>query len=178
MSVRTIAFPDAMWRIPKGTCRWSRAQLLDKDGNPYRRASWHDGCLSEYFVMTRAESARRAVWDREGGICQGCGADIAKLPGRWINEGETRWGDALADRRLRTEYYSCTMVRRELAEWHADHIVPLWSVEPSNPWRFLAWTLGNIQLLCAPCHKAKTKREAGDRARLRSAQQSLALVAA
>ena len=175
---RQPPMPGAMWRTPKGTCRWCGAELLDLNGNPIKRASWHDDCLGQYFIMTRPESARRAVWARDRGICQGCGADIQRLPGRWLNEGETSWGDQPADRRRRVEYHRCTLVRREIAIWHADHIAPLWSVGRSNPWAFVAWTLANLQLLCGPCHAGKTAREAGTRARLRARQQSFELVPA
>ncbi|MHB1524907.1 MAG: HNH endonuclease [Candidatus Dormibacteria bacterium] len=40
--------------------------------------------------------------------------------------------------------------------WHADHIVPL--IDGG------ARTLDNLQTLCKPCHTAKTKREAKERA--------------
>ncbi len=49
--------------------------------------------------------------------------------------------------------------------WHADHIVPL--IDGG------ARTLDNLQTLCAPCHKAKTKREATERAgRRRAAKEA------
>ena len=47
-----------------------------------------------------------------------------------------------------------------------DHIVPLWRVAmmPSPRNRALRyWLAGNLQLLCVPCHRVKTKREAAER---------------
>ncbi len=54
--------------------------------------------------------------------------------------------------------------RAEADDWNvpfeADHITPLCTVDRDAPdaWRF--WTIGNLQWLCRPCHKAKCAREA------------------
>ena len=61
-----------------------------------------------------------------------------------------------------------------------DHRIPLWSVDQSLPLEELRWFYGpdNLWLLCSPHHKAKTKREAAERAaqrRFDAAQQALPL---
>lgn len=61
-----------------------------------------------------------------------------------------------------------------------DHKVPLWSVDQTLPLEELRWFYGpgNLWLLCGPHHKAKTKREAAERAaqrRFNAAQRALPL---
>ena len=51
----------------------------------------------------------------------------------------------------------------------ADHIEPLWAGGEHTP--------QNFQLLCQPCHKAKTKIEAAQRARARKAARQWELEA-
>lgn len=57
-----------------------------------------------------------------------------------------------------------------------DHIIPLWRVDRSKPFAEIIayWRLGNLQILCGDCHKAKTAREAGERAAMKREAQQLA----
>lgn len=50
-----------------------------------------------------------------------------------------------------------------------EHVRPLWSLTPAERKQLRWWLPYNLQLLCVPCHKAKSKREAGERAALRRA---------
>lgn len=50
--------------------------------------------------------------------------------------------------------------RRGTDVWHLDHIKPL--VEAKGDITY--WQMGNLQTLCQVCHKAKTSREATERA--------------
>lgn len=52
-----------------------------------------------------------------------------------------------------------------LGAWELDHRIPLIDGGSKD--------LQNLQTLCVPCHKAKTAREAGERARRRSRQADL-----
>lgn len=47
-----------------------------------------------------------------------------------------------------------------------DHVRPLWSLTPRERCQLRWWLPFNLQLLCRPCHKAKTAREAARRANL------------
>lgn len=55
----------------------------------------------------------------------------------------------------------------DLVALEVDHRRPLWSLTDDERDDLDWWLLGNLQLLCPDCHKAKTKREAADRAALR-----------
>lgn len=50
-------------------------------------------------------------------------------------------------------------IRRRKAKWDADHIIEVYNGGKTE--------LSNLQTLCRPCHKAKTKKLAQDRARAR-----------
>lgn len=45
-----------------------------------------------------------------------------------------------------------------------DHVRPLWSLTDQERTELRWWLPFNLQLLCHDCHKAKTKREAAQRA--------------
>lgn len=44
-----------------------------------------------------------------------------------------------------------------------EHIRPLWSLTPEERLEHRWWLPYNLQLLCRPCHRAKTAREARER---------------
>lgn len=69
------------------------------------------------------------------------------------------------------------LYRSEIA-WEIDHVVPLWSVDRTLPWERLIqfWRLGNLSALCKACHRAKTAREAQQRAALRRSAKQPALL--
>lgn len=56
--------------------------------------------------------------------------------------------------------------------WQIDHIIPLWLVDRTLPFKKLIeyWRIGNLQALCDTCHKAKTAKEAADRAKMKRIQ--------
>jgi hypothetical protein len=49
-----------------------------------------------------------------------------------------------------------------------EHVRPLWSLTPEERRDLSWWGLPNLQLLCQPCHRAKTRHEAGWRAAVRA----------
>lgn len=48
-----------------------------------------------------------------------------------------------------------------------EHVVPLWSLDELERGELKWWLPFNLQLLCQPCHRAKSKLEAQVRAQLR-----------
>lgn len=65
----TIPHSDA----PYGTCRWCGDAILRDDGTPNRRRNWHPECVEEYKNSWPHEW-RRAVGERDGGVCAACPA--------------------------------------------------------------------------------------------------------
>jgi 5-methylcytosine-specific restriction endonuclease McrA len=47
------------------------------------RKNWHTECVGIWFVMSDPASARRFIWKREKGICQGCGKDNWTYEDSW-----------------------------------------------------------------------------------------------
>ena len=129
-----------------------------------------------YDMDTQAKSAsalRRALFERERGICRACGLDCSSLARRMAAErsrarrrrmaleakpefGE-RGGKALLEQLVRTAW--------EGHAWHFDHVV---AVKDGGG----ACTVENGQTLCVLCHKKRTaeqkKRWAEERTRKRA----------
>lgn len=53
-----------------------------------------------------------------------------------------------------------------------EHVRPLWSLTDDERGELRWWLPFNLQLLCRTCHRAKTAREAGERAARRRAESS------
>lgn len=137
-----------------------------------------------------AAHQRHLAHKRDGGVCAECGSTfegrramaehqrgwvywlaVVDLPGIPCPDSLGRWADEFGS--MDAARATCTMPAQwGLFRWPAlkdartvdvraeyDHRVPLWAGGPN--------TLENLQTLCVPCHRAKTKREAGERARLR-----------
>ena len=129
-----------------------------------------------YDMDTQAKSAsalRRALFERERGICRACGLDCSSLARRMAAErsrarrrrmaleakpefGE-RGGKALLEQLVRTAW--------EGHAWHFDHVV---AVKDGGG----ACTVENGQTLCVLCHKKRTaeqkRRWAEERTRKRA----------
>jgi hypothetical protein len=134
--------PDSMKRpAVKGTCRWCGEPILKPDGTP-ATVTWHRACVLIYRIACFSGDQRRAVFNRDNGICAECGTDT--LAG-------------LRKPHPHTSYHS---YRRMGRLWHVDHTKPLYEANG----RIEYFLLENMRTLCAPCHAAKTKAEAAARA--------------
>jgi 5-methylcytosine-specific restriction protein A len=141
------------WKIQKGFCVWCADKV---EG---RRRSWcSQACVDEYRVANFAGDAAEHVWKRDKGVCAGCGFDTTSVIS-WRQCYRRFWGYG-----EQHPEGPVTPVEWHRQMWHADHVIPLWSVDRTAPDAFSYWTLANLQTLCAPCHKAKTKAEAAERA--------------
>jgi len=168
----------------KGTCRWCAEPILDKDGKPNKRRTWHTPCAEAYLIATDSNRQRRAVWERDMGICAACGqCAVAKarysrdmkefLKGLWTLENG-RWPPRTIPQtewiRRRMREVDAVMKARGIppeppgSSWQADHRVPL--CEANGDRRY--FTMDNLQTLCHACHAAKT---AADTARLRASRK-------
>lgn len=183
--VRTVDVP--FWTAPTGYCVWCGHPIEEftKAGARRRQRRWHQPCADAYLALGSQQGFRAAIWTRDRGVCAEC------LPGtppcrRFPQGRPTASVDAYGRRGTGSEvprgdeahfarYYGRSDCQvpgcvgeavhlrlREVEgpiddrEWHADHVVPLWAGG--------AHDLSNGQTLCDRHHKAKTRREAGERA--------------
>jgi 5-methylcytosine-specific restriction endonuclease McrA len=136
-----------------GACRWCGKAILGKRGKyigkPDPARSWcrdddgHSACLREYNLHSRADFQHDWLAEHHGLKCAGC---RVVNPTREIDCG---WGRAKTTSAL-----------------EVDHIEPLWWIALTVPRcdRRRYFGPANLQLLCPPCHKRKSRREAAERA--------------
>lgn len=144
---------------------------------PARRRSWcSDDCVE---IWTLATIPRHAFWqllELLGHRCWRCGDSVQPgvlsrydrlgyVSGPAAGQG---WSVTGADRSAtwcnRPEYGppAPRAVTLEL-----EHIRPLWSLNEAERLELRWWLPYNLQLLCVPCHRAKTRTEAAQRATYR-----------
>jgi 5-methylcytosine-specific restriction endonuclease McrA len=76
--------PDYFNTVLPGTCRWCNTGISLTPTGRESKAKWHADCLTEYLLVTRPSNSRRAVWRRDSGLCNTCGAVCSK-------KGENKW---------------------------------------------------------------------------------------
>lgn len=188
-SIRRFPEPEAMRRGIEGVCKWGC-------GRPVARPAiyWHRECFEEYCLFTRPEAQKRFLVARDGGRCAECGDQ----PLKWAQGRETQlwadspgieyWSDEVAAEEFRLTHWPRPEGRwADLSPEHrqtgmyqhldgrvcaleVDHRIPLWSVAhlPADERRRF-FGPENLWLLCPRDHKAKSKREAAERAAVRKA---------
>lgn len=146
----------------KPLCRWCKGPVT-----PPRRSWCSDACVKEYLIRSSADSLRTAVFERDKGVCACCGADTEKI--KRVLARASRSYDLLTGGLIERNgwqdwpHYAVWRVFRKLGFnreahgtlWEADHIVEVSAGGETS--------LENIQTLCVPCHKAKTKKMHADR---------------
>lgn len=171
MSVRAFPMPTFPTSRPVSWCRWCGEGPIiyhegKKAGEPNLRRGWHDGrgaepsCLLEYYLHTRREDQFAHVAERDGLKCWGCDGE----PMKWLRGLECV--QPVYDERYRVLFVArfCSVERKTALE--LEHTRPLWLTAhlPDDERRpFFGPT--NLRLLCRGCHKKKTAREAGERAK-------------
>lgn len=153
---RRLSIPFS--RAPMGECRWCGKPILKEDGEPNRRRNWHPECVHAY-KLSWPDYARIHVWKRDHGRCAACGK---------VREGVKRGRLVYPWRNPQNPD------QVEVGPYCDFGIGPVWDLDHRAPLKDGgAHTLDNMQTLCQPCHKAKTAREAGERARRKRPQQDL-----
>lgn len=61
-----------------GTCRYCGGIILNRIGKINQRASWHQDCVRRYRLVHFPRDTRRAVWNRDEGVCYMCGIQLDK----------------------------------------------------------------------------------------------------
>lgn len=127
--------PDA----PKGTCRWCGAKLVGARAH-IRRYCYPDregrDCTKEYrnSMTWKPRAALRILAFKRGEKVLRC-VDCG-FEVEKLHRGR--------------------IARVILREWEADHEIPLWNKGTH--------TVENLRVRCVPCHRAKSAREATERA--------------
>src|SRR5688500_8527831 len=103
-----------------------------------------------------------------------CGTDAGLKRGWWHRDCAARWNLAAAPQVQRHELILntgsvCWNCGEKKCSPELEHIRPLWSLRGDETNELKWWLPFNLQLLCRPCHLAKSKREAAERAQLRRA---------
>jgi 5-methylcytosine-specific restriction protein A len=133
-----FADPELLPKGPNGRslCRWCNLEVP-----PKRSTFCSDWCVNEWKLRTQPGYLRDQVFERDRGICAGCGIDceaeirrLKRVRAEKRAEAWKAWG--LRPRQRRTL-------------WDADHIIPV--VEGGGE-----CDLDNIRTLCLRCHKRET----------------------
>lgn len=177
-------------------CKWCGDQVPKViDGKSSTQRLWHPACKDEYFLHTRLEEQFKFLIARDGDRCATCRAVKPMKWGRgearvlttnsiWLRAGAqdmidwaaTLWARPEKPWREWTDDDKLIGTQQDIWRTSAlevDHRVPLWEVadlpDLERRWYFGP---GNLWLLCAKCHKAKTSREAARRAHERRMEKA------
>lgn len=155
MSVRS--FPMPRWpNRGDGWCAWCGEAVA----RPAR--TWHKACLEQYQLHTWPAVQIAFVKDRDGAKCWDCG------------ETAEKWNRGCEARRIGSpDHVGVYRSIRRVSALELEHDVPLWRVAhlPAED-RRRYFGPDNLRLRCPPCHKAKSKLEATERAALKAANQN------
>lgn len=148
----------------KPLCRWCQKPVA-----PPRRSWCSDECVKEFLVRNNTASLRAATFKRDRGVCAACGADTEKIR-RVFDHAKSSYSFLIRGRlEIKTwrdwpavviwTVFTKIGFNRESSNsiWEADHIKEVVNGGDSSP--------ENIQTLCIPCHKAKTKGMHAERAK-------------
>jgi hypothetical protein len=174
----------------RGKCRWCGKPTVERTGHTKALRWWHADCEAIVHAISRAEIMRDLVFARDKGICAVCGEDwsehfrlVPEYVPKWRSGAEqdehaTRGPDGkrFVVQHWTAEYQGTPptlagLVGRypwvsliAISLWHVEHVVPLWKVEhlPAVD-RIRYFMLSNLQTVCEPCHKHKSRKETAER---------------
>ena len=108
-------------------------------------------------------------WNVKRGNCRYCGKKTATGRHHWHDKCAAIWTVMNNTREARfavrqRDKGRCARCKKKVERWDVDHRVPLMAAERDKwgrvPWSWAwLWRLGNLQTLCEPCHKEKTKED-------------------
>lgn len=156
---RAVRLPPKPWEQPghPGGC-----SLCSSPIPKARRRTWcSQECVDLWHLATFPAAATAQLLELQGQRCWKCGETREATP---LEPWEYEPRPWLPDPRPRYGPPGLRPVTLEL-----DHVRPLWSLTDLERQELRWWLPGNLQLLCGPCHAAKTRLEAGQRAQVRRA---------
>lgn len=147
---------DSGWvhpaKLPKGPNGRNLCRQCSREVSGRRRTFCSDACVDAWKIRTDPGHARALVFQRDRGVCAGCGLDTQALERR-APTGWRRWHrstDAMTPAEWRDELKRLGYpVNWSRSLWDADHIVPV--VEGGGE-----CDLDNYRTLCVPCHRKVT----------------------
>ena len=145
--------PQAIGPDGKKTCTWCGGPL------PPRRRRWcSDECGGEMAIRSSSSTAAYRVWERDQGVCAGCGIDTKVVWALWEQCRSKRYYHNLGRgphgvRQWMPEgwmdQWGPWVNLNTYQMWEADHIIPV--SEGGG-----CCGLDNYQTLCLKCHKEDT----------------------
>lgn len=163
------------------SCRWCRGRV----DPPRRTFCGNPWCVYEWTRRTQWKITRRDAYERSRKTCAACRLNLAEIDAnRATHQAYLSWRHALDPRfhdsamvlnelaepypvehwidrhRLAVAFHAANKIPMDREPWEVDHIVPV-----SMGGDFFDWS--NLQILCRPCHKIKTRSDTASRARAR-----------
>lgn len=138
--------------LPKGPNGRPLCRQCGTETTPPKRTFCSDECIHNWKIRSQGAYAREQVFERDRGVCASCGLNTEELKSvlyKVRNEkGEQAYEDLLEDFGRKTGY----SFPLDKHSWEADHIKPV---------QFGGGSCGleNLQTLCVPCHRVKTRRQ-------------------
>lgn len=112
----------------------------------------------------------RPPFEAQPGVCNLCGEVLEGRRRTWCSDAcVTVWFIATSQTHARYQLVElhgrrCWSCGEPAGRLEVDHRRPLWSLDPIERLDLRWWLPFNLELLCVPCHRAKTAAEAGMRA--------------
>jgi 5-methylcytosine-specific restriction protein A len=153
---------DRGWKspdeLPKGPNGRPLCRYCNEETKPPKRTFCSDSCVNQFKIRSNPGYARDQVYLRDKGICTSCGLDTDKLKEILY---AVRMTSEQAYKALVYQYRLKYRFGFNLNEhfWEMDHVLAVADGGGSCG-------LENLQTLCRPCHRVKT-REMMRRKRLR-----------
>lgn len=124
-------------------CRWCNAKITG-----LRRSFCSDDCVHEHKLRSDVGYMRKAVFNRDRGICAICKRDCEKLKSEALNFLEV--SEEVLKKFLKELKYPERRIKRFIKDkgislWDADHIIPVVSGGAGCG-------LEGMRTLCVPCH--------------------------
>lgn len=111
-----------------------------------------------------------------GKVCRLCGEAVTGRRRRWCSDACVDLWNVVAEGRIAHYHlvtlhgWRCWSCGEPAPELEVEHVRPLWSLTLAERCDLRWWLPYNLQLLCIPCHRAKSAAEARDRAAIRRGQ--------
>ena len=69
--------PDSYYVQKKGICRWCGKKIIENKKHNTRK-TWHQDCATDYMIIYHSTEARKHIWKRDKGKCNGCGKQCTR----------------------------------------------------------------------------------------------------